>query len=98
MVSRIFIYVEAEREVGGAGLGEGRSREQPEPLCFCTGGCCSSSAPLVNHLIPLISPLALNTFTAFVRLFFFPSADAACSDLLMKAVQPELNSNSIMRE
>lgn len=52
--------------------------------------CCASSAPLANQQIPLISPLALNTFRIFIQ-FLFSSAHAECSDVLTMAVQPELH-------
>lgn len=78
----IYLYVYRLQGRGGAELGGEGRRKQPEQLCFYSS-------------IPLISPLALNTSTAFIQ------PPPICSALLMKAVQPfqpELNSDSIMRE
>lgn len=97
MVSRIFIYVEAEREVGELDWERGEAASS-QSLCVFAYGllfilCSISKSPDSSHLSS-----GLEYFHSIYPPFFSLSADAACSDLLIKAVQPELNSNSIMRE
>lgn len=91
--------MEAEREVGELDWERGEAGSS-QSLCVFAQGllfilCSISKSPDSSH-----PSSGLEYFHSIYPPFFFSSlsADAACSDLLMKAVQPELNSNSIMRE